>query len=315
MYGLSLLMPVSIRSPEGLLAQCAAGITACWYLRKGKDLAFAANVITRYIPTLEEIAATGTGSQRKDAAELLVQCLLLQSTLSWHLGTNNAVSSAQSAEKYAQSAENMLLRVVTLRTQAAAYSYMNRWDLALQVAEKAKYLLETERGAPIMQLVHSYVYAGLATYQSYYKDRGKDAFASLKKAHVSFHNAQATNEVLPVWIDHNQANLVLNDGMTHYHLGLYTQARESFAQTRGIQQDDAGRIEILIDEVMTELDRDDQLRDMDWCIATWTQSIEQAKSLQSDQWFYEAVSAYKTMHAVWPHEQRVKGLRDYIAHW
>ena len=47
--GLSLFMPVISRPIEEILLQCAAGITACWHLRKGKDLAFASDAIARYL--------------------------------------------------------------------------------------------------------------------------------------------------------------------------------------------------------------------------------------------------------------------------
>ncbi len=314
MCGLSLVGPVLIRPMDEILSQCAAGITACWYLRKGKDLAFASDTVSRYIPTLREIVKTGSLLQRKDAAELLVQSFLLKSTLTFHVnGTNEAVYFAQQAEAYGYTAENIMLQVIALRTQAAAHSYAERWEPALQIAKKAKYLLETAHKAPIPQLVHSYIYAGLATYQAY-SGQKQDAFISLKKAHTMFFN-RPNDEQASIWIDHNQANLILNDGMTHYYLDMHKEALDSFEQTKKIQQDDIGRVEILVDEVMTEISRDDKPRDMEWSITQWTQAIQGAKTLRSDQWFKESTTAYKAMRAVWPREQRIKELRDHIAYW
>ncbi len=314
MCGLSLVGPVLIRPMDEILSQCAAGITACWYLRKGKDLAFASDTVSRYIPTLREIVKTGSLLQRKDAAELLVQSFLLKSTLTFHVnGTNEAVYFAQQAEAYGYTAENIMLQVIALRTQAAAHSYAERWEPALQIAKKAKYLLETAHKAPIPQLVHSYIYAGLATYQAY-SGQKQDAFISLKKAHTMFFN-RPNDEQASIWIDHNQANLILNDGMTHYYLDMHKEALDSFEQTKKIQQDDIGRVEILVDEVMAEISRDDKPRDMEWSIMQWTQAIQGAKTLRSDQWFKEATTAYKAMRVAWPGEQRIKELREHIIHW
>src|SRR5438552_4197145 len=39
MSGLSAIAPVFKNSSHDILTQCAAGITACWYLRRGKELA------------------------------------------------------------------------------------------------------------------------------------------------------------------------------------------------------------------------------------------------------------------------------------
>jgi tetratricopeptide (TPR) repeat protein len=324
LLGLSHLHPVSQKefSYEDILKHCAAGITACWSLRKGKELAFADLAVSKYIPTLKSIAQIAPIPQRKTAADLLAQCLLLKSTLSRHLdASNEAIAYAQQAETYGEQAGSLLLRILALRTQAASHYYANHWIPALQAAEKAKNLLEERdkqaqhRQAstfvqpaeePVPQLVSSYVYAGLATYQAR-NGRKEDALLSLKKAHHTFSSEQA-----PIWIDHNQANLILNDGMAHYHLGLYKEALDSFAQTKHIQQDEVGRVEIFIDEVMTEVSRDDQPRDMMLCIDYWIQGIQKAKVLQSQQHINEAIHAYTAMCAAWPGEKQVKDLREHI---
>ncbi len=326
-YGLSLVATTPLRSAEELLTQCAAGITACWYLRKGKDLAFASDTVSRYIPTLEELVTHGKGTQRKDAAELLTQCFLLKAPLAWNLTTaNDAITYAQRAEAYSTIAGNRLLQVTALRTEAATLCYANQWEQALQAAEKAKYLLEQKEKPtpsrpaeePIPQLVYSYVYAGLATYRAY-DGRKEDALQALKQAHETFVD-RSTNEKVPIWVDHNIGNLLINDGETHMHLGLYKGAISSFEQIdTQYSQDETisstGRINALVKQAMTEVDRDDQPRDMEQCIDCWSKGIEGAKVLQSNQHFNEAITAYAAMRAAWPGEHRVKKLKESIVHW
>jgi transcriptional regulator with XRE-family HTH domain len=316
-------------SYDDILKYCAAGIIACWYLRKGKELAFADQAVSKYIPTLKAIAQTAPMAQRKAAADLLSQCLLLKSTLFRHLyASNDAIPYAQQAETYGEQAGNLMLRILALRTQAAAHYYANHWIPALHAAERAKSLIEErdrqdkqkQQSAssqpaeePIPQLVHSYIYAGLATYQARNGYRYKtDALLSLKKAHETFSDEQA-----PIWIDHNQANLVLNDGTTHHHLGLQQGAIDSLTQISTLPsrtRSEAIYSEALIGLVMAEVSRDDRPRDMAFCIDCWIQGVQRAKALQSQQRMNEAIQAYTAMCIAWPGEKQIEDLREYIVY-
>lgn len=318
--GLTSLAAVLKRPVEEILAQCATGVTACWYLRKGKDLTFAFDITSKYVPTLKEIAKSASTSQRKAAADLLTQCLLLQSVLAWNVKTtDDAIGYAQQAEFYSKIAEDTMLQILALRTQAAAQSNANKWEHALQAGLKAKYLLETtQKTSHIPQQVRSYVYAGVATFQAY-NGAKEDALLSLEKAHIAFF-AQSPNETIPIWVDHSIGNLLDNDGLTHFHLGRYKQAVDSFAQIHDRHADDATiplscRVSSLIEQMTAEVSRDDQPRDMERCIDLWVKGIEGAKTLQSTLRFNEALQAYTAMRAAWPGEQRVKALRERIIHW
>src|SRR5581483_11732295 len=317
--GLSAVKVVMRRPTEEILMQCAAGITACWDLKKGKDLAFISDTVEKYLPTLKEIARVAPTLQSKAAAELLAQCFLLKAALSWNIATPaDGIHYAQQAETYSKSVEQPLLQVLALRMQAASLCYTNQWEQALHIAQQAKYVLDTTSKELIPPLAHSYVYAGLATYQAYHGQK-QDALTSLKKAHATFFE-QPVTETVPLWIDHSVGNLLLNDGLTHAHLGLYREAVDSFDQ---IQVDHANdmtiplgcRVEAFIEQTAVEVSRDDQPRDMDKCMALWIQGIEGAKALQSNKKFNDALMAHTAMRAAWPSEPRIKELRAYITHW
>ncbi len=316
---LSALMPVLKHPVDEILPRIAAGITACWYLRKGKDLTLASEMISAYIPTLQEIVHTASEeTQRKAAADLAAQSLLLKAVLTRHVDGCNAVERAaayaQQAETYGEFAESHLITVIALRTQAAIYYYGNYHEKALHAVQKAKYLIETHRDASIPMLAQSKVYVGLARSQAYYGKK-QDALTSLKKAHATFF-AQPQNEPVPIWIDYDEASLILWDGMTHHHLDMHKEALDSFAQTNQTKHDNLTTYyEIMLDEVLTEVSRSDKPRNMEFCIDRWTQGIEGAKTLQSNQRFNEATQAYIAMRAIWPSEKRIKELRDLIVHW
>jgi transcriptional regulator with XRE-family HTH domain len=312
---LSLSTPVLVRPVEEILAYCAAGITACWRLRKGEDLAFALDTVMRYIPTLQEIVTTGREAERKTAADLLAQCFVLKSHLSNHLGNNSlALNDARQAEQFSIEADNLGLQIIAVRAQANAYDYANHWEQALKNAKKAKYLFETNKGTPIPMLLASHVYAGLANYQGHTGQK-QDALRTLGQAHITFFT-QSPDMPTPVWIPHGHGSLLLHDGLTHFHLGLYKQACDSFARVGELPGVSATtRIEALITRVMAEVQRDDSQRDMDLCIALWTEGMRGAIAMQSEQWFNDALIAYTAMSSAWPGEKRIKALRELIAHW
>lgn len=314
--GLSALVPVLKRPIEEILTQCAAGITACWQLRKGKDLAFASSAVAKYIPTLKEIVQTGSAPQRKAAADLLVQSLLLKSTLSDLLGNNGdeAARYAQQAEMYSSTAENPSLQILALSTQAAVRTHANQWKQSLSAAEKARSLMETLQDTPIPPKLQSKVYSGLANYLAYHGQK-QDAFSALEKAHAMFY-VPSSSETTPAWIDHSEAVLFLNDGKAHLHLDTPEEALNAFTRIHAIPtRADSIDAEAFIYQAMAEINRDVKSRDMEWCVACWQHGIAGAIELRSGKRYNEAAQTYAAMRAVWPGEQRIKDLRTNLVHW
>jgi transcriptional regulator with XRE-family HTH domain len=329
MLGLSRSRAVFKRpfSYEDILKHCAAGMIACWKLRKEHELAFADLTVSAYVPTLQAILKTAPPPQRKAASELLAQCFLLRAPLAWHLSTaSSAVGYAQQAEHYSILADTLLLQIVALKMQAAAHYYANRWDEALRATEKAKHLLEEQARRdkqkhasvaqaatePIPPLAQSYLYAGLALYQASSGCK-EEALSSLQKAHDSFFAQTGTP---PIWIEHSLGNLLLHDGGTHLQLGLYKEALDSFEQIE-TQYAKNGQhrsclIEATFEQVMVETSRDDQPRNMDRCIDLWQKGVNGARELQSQQRFAEAIQTYTAMRAAWPGEKRVRELREQL---
>lgn len=310
MSGLS-LVSLTLKAPEQeILAQCSAGLAACWSLRKGRELAFVSHVVSRYIPSLKLIAQSSL--HRKVATDLLAQCYLLKGLLAWHVeGHEASIRYTHKAAQYGEVAGNDTMHILALRTSAAAHYYAGHYVQALQAAEQSRNILETGKDVPAIAC--SYVYAGLATYQAHNQQK-QDAFRSLGKARDSFF-AQSPTEPIPIWIDHYTGNLVLNDGRTHFHLGMHRQALDSYAQ---IHTDPAGseaiRVEASLSEAMAEVYHVGN-RDMEWVIEKWIQGIEGAKALKSEQRFSEAVTTYAAMCAAWPAEPRITSLREHIIHW
>jgi transcriptional regulator with XRE-family HTH domain len=316
---------------EEILTHCAGGITACWHLLQGKDLAFASQSISKYIPTLQEITKMGSASQQQAAADLLAQCFRLASHLANHLASKNnaALRYAKQAEYYSKAAQNPIMQIVALRAQANAYDFAYDWQSALHATQQAHSLLEEldrrdkqhhASSQPAKELfspaLASYIYRGLAYLQGHTGQK-QEVLTLLGKAREAFF-AQSSHEPPPIWATsfNNEGTLLLDDGRAHYYLGLYPEACTSFAKIETTQgATETARIEALITQVQAELRREGGPRDMDRCIALWEQALQRATAIQSQQWFNSSITTHAAMSAVWPGEKRIHDLQDQIKHW
>lgn len=303
---LSAFMPVLKRPIEEILPQCAAGITACWYLRKGKDFVFVSESLDKYIPTLEAIAVQASESQRKAAADLLAQCFLRKSQLAKHVtNTSDAIRYAEQAEKYSKAAENPLLQVMAQKRRSAEHWYANQHGEARLWAEKANSLLGTiEKAPPILQsCIHSELVANLG-----FAQEKENVVALIDRAREEF-SAQPKDGSVSLWMYHSETTLVLNDGWAYFHLGMYQEAFDAFGQIANLPSTtETGRVEGLINQAMAAA----ELREMEQCIALWTAGIEGAKALGSTAWVNEAILVYRTLRRRWSQESQIIQLRSHI---
>ncbi len=128
-YGLS-AVGAALNGPfEEMIAHCSAGITACWYLRKGKELQLASTIVSAYIPTLQAMMSKSQTSRLHQATtSLLVQCFVLKATLARHVeGNPAAIVYAKQAVDYSEQADDQTMHVLALRTLASTYSYTDHW--------------------------------------------------------------------------------------------------------------------------------------------------------------------------------------------
>jgi len=298
------------RNTEDVLTYCAAGITACWHFRKGKDLALAYDAISAYISVLKGIASSSSDTHRKGAATLLAQSYLLKASLAGHLESNDkAIVYHGEALRFAQMAESPLLQAVAWRTLSTTYIYADRWDQALIASTQARKLIEQPKNIP--GSLQSFVHSNIAMTQAHQGQRDA-ALVSLKAAHDTFDpNAQ-----LPVWVLYGSAVLASCDGVTHHNLGSYRKAIDSFEQIPTFPAvSELGKIEAIFDLLGSEVSRDDTPRDMEKCIELWTQGIKGTKELKSERRLTEARNVLSLMFVAWPGEPRVKELRDLASHW
>ncbi|MDQ2887397.1 MAG: hypothetical protein M3Y39_15090, partial [Chloroflexota bacterium] len=253
---------------------------------------------------------------RKDAASLAGQCALLKCLLGWHLqGLKEAIAYAQDAVTYSKEANDIPLLLSTLDYLAWAYYYDRKSGRALKVINQALPLLKTTK-TPLSPHLQGGVYSTLALMQA---RNGKKGTEALHQAAEAFF-AQPETDNRFVYMDYTRADLVLNDGMVHYHQDGYGKALNSLEQlidpetlTLKLPLPERSRVEGINIMAMALLKHPG--RDMERLMHVWKTGITEATRLKSEQSFNEALLAYDIAEAVWPGEKRVAELRDLVTHW
>jgi transcriptional regulator with XRE-family HTH domain len=330
LLGLSQLGPV-LKGPaltEDILKQCAAGLTACWQLRRQGELALADQTVAAYLPTLVALTKTGAPRQRKEAAALAAQGWLLRSQNAVHLSTPaQGVIYGQQAERFGELAEHLPLRVIALGRQSQGYFYSHRHKQALLAFQQARHLLEERdrrdrhkeasvaqpASEPVSPIFYSRCYSGMAAELAAATGQKEEVQQILQLAHEAF---VAQMEPIPVWVGFDQSFLLVNDAYAYRDLGMSQAALEACEQIEQHYQHGAvnllGRTEAQLLAVLIEASRDDQPRRLEWCLEKWQAGVAGAHQTQSQQRLAMAQQAYIALCAAFPGEKRLRELRELL---
>ena len=306
------------RPLEETLRQCAAGITACEYLSKGnhEDIALAYSMLSAYLPTLKTIVKESS-LYRKEAAALVTQSYIIKFLLGLHIeGTSAATRYVRRAVAYSQESGDIILQLTALRRLTWAYLDDRQSGEALRTIEQANHLVENSR-TPVPPRLRSSIYGTLAVMQA---KNALDVTSTLPLAQEAFFASPVEYDGSLSHVDFSFAQLVRNDGLAYYYQGRYQDALAVYTQI--IDSENFTPKAVMSEWIYTELVHlqtmatlKNPIRDMEQVIALWKADIRGATTLQSQQRFEEACTAYEVMEGVWPNERRIMELRDLIVHW
>ncbi|MGB8347645.1 MAG: helix-turn-helix transcriptional regulator, partial [Ktedonobacteraceae bacterium] len=322
---LSALIAVTQHPAEEVLTQCTAGLTACRQLSRGwhEDMQLASQALSAYLPTLKQIVKDSP-RHRNVAARLTARVAALQTTLSLHMeGPQRAADYARQAVTYSQESGDLPLQIVALRYLAWTYFRSDRPKQALATLEQATHLIQ-QATVPVPSSLEGASYATLAKYQAFNR-LPEAADSSLHLAHDIFPVA-LTNEADLLYtgdMEYNYANLLLEDGMTHYYLGQHEQAMTTFARIIDAQthtpkievNSKRTQVEVINHTALASLKLPMNRKDKEVSIHLLQAGVEGARSLQSEQRFAEAQRAYELMEAIWSGDSDVLELHDLFEHW
>ena len=315
-YGMTVTGSVLQLSAEELLPHCAAGLTACWHLSKGKELPLVQAIVSTYLPTLTNLARESSRYQ-KAAAGLVAEAHMLAGLLSMHLeGHSNSEYHYREALKYSQLAEDPDRLVAASGWLASSFRYQKRPLKALEAYKQAMpYLKQTSL------LIQSRTYGSLAVIQAQC-DLKQDALRSLGLGHETFFKQSETDSA-PLYVLYDRSSLLLQDGCTYYGLGQNEEdaqkrktrcekALDSFLQLGAEHQSpsmsvsERERIEFWNNQALAAFG----LRDLEQSTTYLQAGITGALDLGSEQRVSEAKEIYEKMELVWGDEPRVKALRE-----
>ncbi len=292
-----------------LLKHCAAGLSACWYLRRGKELTFVSDAVSTYISLLQPLIYSNSGNYRKASAMLLAQSFRLKGSITEHLrNSDQAISHYKEAIGYALMAENTTEQAITNRMMALSYWLQGpkKYKEALPYAEKAYGLARSNKGTH--RNIQSFTASGLSLCQAV-NGHIEDAKVTLAEARNLFDPA------MPVPSMHyTESNLMAISADVHRHCGFWQDSINLWAESLIVPDISAlGSIQAHIDYAETEVSRDDQARDMDLCITLLTEGITGARQLGSECFISEAHDVFDLFRIAWPREDAIKTLgRDYF---
>jgi transcriptional regulator with XRE-family HTH domain len=286
-----------------LLKRCAAGMAACWYLRRGKELNLVADLASTYIFLLQTLVSSRSEASRKASAELLAQCFRLKGDLSRFIegiSTDQATTAYYNeAMRYALISGSVTEQVIVNRVIAIAHWRQNNYEQALPYAEKAYALVN--KNSP--QIVLSFVASGLSLCQAV-NGQTEEAKISLKEARDFFDPTLSIPS-----IPYTESNLIAISADIHRHCAHWQESTDLWAESLVVSDiSTLGSIQGRINYAKAEVSRDDKLRDLDLCIRLLTEAIIGATELSSRLNIREASEAYNLLRIAWPNEGRVKNL-------
>jgi tetratricopeptide (TPR) repeat protein/transcriptional regulator with XRE-family HTH domain len=290
---------------DTLLKHSAAGIAACWNLRRGKDLRSVQEIISLYVPILQPILFSQSEAHCKASAGLLTQSLMLKGSLARDL-TNSHVAIAynEQAIQYSIIAEDPIAQALAHRMQSNVYYVQKNFVQALASAEQAATFLDPNMDTSIQ----SFIYTGLASSQAA-GGKPDQALSSLKQALNLFD----PTVLPPAHIQFSHEIMEFNCGRVYRDTGKYAEAAKSLNQAMTASDASAlGKIQDSIACAGIEACRNDQTRNMQLCIDLWTQGITGARELDSQLFIQEARECYPLLCAAWPREQEVEKLRRHL---
>jgi len=287
-----------------LLKYYAAGITVCWYLRRGKDLAFVSDLMSTYISILQPLVYSHSEIYRKASAGLLVQCFILKESVTRNIENSDHLRYIEQALQNGIIAEDPQAQALAYRQRSISHYRQEDYRQAIIDAEHAESLIDSQTNTSIQ----TQIYAGLA--ECLAADGKMDqALHWLNKAFQVFDPTQP----IPVHVLFSSAIFSHNSGNVYRYGGQWGAAADCYNESLVSHDTSAlGTMQVSIRRAQVEACRDDQPRDMELTTRLWTQGMNDAKELKSHHYIKEARKAYSLLVAAWPTEDAVKKLRKYL---
>lgn len=295
-------------SPD-FLPQCAASITACWHLLRGKGgLPIVDEILPQFLPLLRTLAQRPSKYQ-STAARLAAQASILQGILSMHrLNFTAREAHCKDAVRYASLAGDNTLRAAALTYLGYTYSFCylpRKPEKAIPVFLEALQAVGEE--APLLRCN---IQMGLA-----------EAYAQCKEERQALDYIGLAQTNFPAYPEQDPS-YIFGDCSLHvlyqWEGKMYLELVEHYAD-RGYQQKAAAALmkgvgvqsiseRSTAETVIYQADASRVLAELDMYANSLRQAAQMAVDLSSRKRYSEAVLVYRRTPEKWFHERQIKGL-------
>jgi DNA-binding XRE family transcriptional regulator/tetratricopeptide (TPR) repeat protein len=295
-------------SPE-FLPQCAASVTACWHLLRGKGgLPIVEDILPQFTPTLRTLAQHPS-NQQKAAARLTAQVSILQGILAMHrLNFTAREAHCKDAVRFASLAGDANLRAAALTYLGYTYSFCyipRQPEKALLVFLEALQVVGED--APLLRCN---IQMGLA-----------EAYAQCKQERQALHCIQLAQADFPAYPEQDPS-YIFGDCSLHvlyqWQGKMYLELVEHYPD-RGYQQMAAAALmqgvgvqsiseRSTTETVIYQADAARVLGELDTYATALTQASHMAVDLRSRKRYSEALLVYRRTPENWYGERQIRGL-------
>ncbi len=299
---------VDIINPE-FLPQCAASITACWHLLRGKGgLPIVDEILPQFIPLLRTLALNPSKYQNT-AARLTAQASILEGILAMHrLNFTSREAHCKDAVRYATIAQDGNLRAAALTYLGYTYSFCyipRKPERAIQVFLEALQSLSEE-----VPLLRCNIQMGLA-----------EAYAQCKEEQQALHHIQLAQTNFPAYPEQDPS-YIFGDCSLHvlyqWEGKMYLELVEHYSD-RGYQQKAASALmqgagvqsiseRSTVETVIYQADASRVLGELDTYAISLRQAAHMAVNLRSRKRYCEAILVYQRTPESWLRERQIQSL-------
>lgn len=278
-------------------------IETCWHLSKGNVLDIVEPTLWAYLPKLAAIAKHPS-KQQSIAAAITSQGYLLAAILAGHRDDlQERQSHCEQALSYGNVARDRNLQVAALRQLALTFDYKDRPRKALQTYEQSLPLL-----GEVSPLLRARMYAGLAGSYAQF-DREQEALRCISQAYESFPEQPEADSTF-LYADCGYFTLILWEGLMYLDLKQPKEADKAFTRVDGLQPKEKVPERVRIEFLNYQAETFVALRDMERSYAYLEAAVKASLALGSERRYTQAAEVFQKMCVVWPHESRVKTLRE-----
>jgi transcriptional regulator with XRE-family HTH domain len=293
---------------EEFLPRCAASITSCWHLMKGRGFVAVVDILSTFVPLLATVALRPSKYQQA-AARLAVQACIIQGILAMHqLNFTKREAHCQDAVKYATISQDKRLQAVSLMYLGYTYSHCYfppQPQKAIPIFHKALQALGEEPS-----LLRSDILMGLA-----------EAYAQCKEEQEALRCLGLTEEHFPAYPELDPSFIYADCGLNtlyqwegktylqlveHFpHAGYQRSAADSLMKSIGVDSISARSAN---ETVIYQADAARVLGELEIYTDTLRKAVQMATTIGSRRRYQDAVRVYQQTPEKWMKELKMRAL-------